>query len=355
MRDAWADALCAVAAENPDLARPRRRPRDLDAGRPVRRRIPRALPPDGHRRAEHGRRRGRPRDARLRPVAVVVRRVPDPPGGRPGPDARRPDPRQRQDRGRLHRAAHGQDRQDPPGRRGPGDHARDAGHDRARPGRRHRVHRDGPLGERDVGTGLPPPGARCGPRPRRPGLRVRPGTRPARARGHGRPDRVDRDADGPLPRGGRAARGRRHLGGRPPRALAQAGRCRARSPRPPRRVPLVVSAEEHSVFGGLGGLVAEILGATDRRAGSSGSGSRTRGANRPRTRSCWTATACRPSGSPSASPERSAAQACRPMPRWAPPHDHHEPRRRDDRRSRSRTRPASGSPSSAWAGSARPT
>ena len=43
------------------------------------------------------------------------------------------------------------------------------------------------------------------------------------------------------------------------------------------------------------------------------------------------------------------------MPRWAPRHDHHEPRRRDDRRSRSRTRTASGSPSSAWAGSASPT
>ena len=42
MRDAWAEALCAVAADNPDLARPRRRPRDLDAGRPVRRRYPTA-------------------------------------------------------------------------------------------------------------------------------------------------------------------------------------------------------------------------------------------------------------------------------------------------------------------------
>ena len=84
---------------------------------------------------------------------------------------------------------------------------------------------------------------------------------------------------------------------------------------------------------------------------SSGSGSRTPGANRPRTRSCSTVTACHPSGSPSASHERSGARACRPMPRWAPRHDHHEPRRRDDHVQRSRTRPASGSPSSAWAGS----
>jgi transketolase len=60
--------------------------------------------------------------------------------------------------------------------------------------------------------------------------------------------------------------------------------------------PLVVTAEEHSVRGGLGGLVAETS-RTGRRVGWCGSGSRTRGANRPPTPGSSTATGSRPGGS----------------------------------------------------------
>ena len=103
MRDAWADDPGRPRGGRPGPARPRRRPRDVDPGRSVRRRVPGPLPPDGHRRAEHGRRRGRAGDPGLRAVALVVRRVLHPSRRGPGPDARGPDARERQDRGRLHR------------------------------------------------------------------------------------------------------------------------------------------------------------------------------------------------------------------------------------------------------------
>ena len=85
-----------------------------------------------------------------------------------------------------------------------------------------------------------------------------PGPRDPAARGHRRPARLDRAADGADPRGGGAPRRRRDRGGvlhvpsiKPvdERAIAAAADD----------VPLVVTVEEHSVIGGLGGLVAEIL------------------------------------------------------------------------------------------------
>ena len=170
---------------------------------------------------------------------------------------------------------------------------------RPRPRRRDRMQGDGPLGQRDDGTRLPPPRPGRRPRPRGAGLPVHPRACAADPRRDGRPARVDRDANGAVCRRSRSAGGERDLGRRGPRPVDQAGRrCgdrrgrRRRAPRGHRR-------------GAFGPRRPRGTRRRDRRCrlaapGAPGSGSRTRGASRRRTSSCSSDTACRPSGSRSA-------------------------------------------------------
>ena len=124
----------------------------------------------------------------------------------------------------------------------------------------------GPLGDRDPGAGLPPPGSRRRARTcSTPGYRFEPG-RVIRLRAGSDVLIVSTGLQiGALPRRGRDPRGRRDLGRRPPRPVASSRSTRRRSPRRRRGVRLVVSVEEHTILGGLGGLVAEILGEREPR------------------------------------------------------------------------------------------
>ena len=91
------------------------------------------------------------------------------------------------------------------------------------------------------------------------GYRFEPGRVDPAARGFGRAHRLDRHADRPVRRGRRAARRVGGFRGRPARAVDQAGR-RGRPSR--RRLgPFRSSSRSRSTrsYGGLGGLVAEIL------------------------------------------------------------------------------------------------
>ena len=120
---------------------------------------------------------------------------------------------------------------------------------------------DGPLGERHVGARLPPPRTRRGPGPGRSGctasspgrvirlregtdvLIVSTGTQTARCLAAAALLEADGISAGVL-----------HVPSIKPVDAAAIAAAAG-------RVPLVVSVEEHSVFGGLGGLVAEIVGA----------------------------------------------------------------------------------------------
>ena len=138
-RDAFGKALVELGATDERVVAARRRPWHPPARSSMfEDAYPRALLSDGHRRAEHDRRRRRPRGRGLRAVHEHVRRlrhlratdqirVVDRPAG-PARDHRR----------RLQRPAGRQDRQDPPGDRGHRRHARPAQHDGRGAGRRRR-------------------------------------------------------------------------------------------------------------------------------------------------------------------------------------------------------------------------
>ena len=135
-------ALAKLAAGAPGDRRALRGPGQVHRHAHLPRRPPGAVLPDGHGRAGHVRRRGRPRRGRSGALRVDLLGLRDPPRLRlPLPRHRRTQP-ERQHRRRTARADH-RLRAQPPGHRGPGDPARLPEPDHRRPLRlrRHRTSR----------------------------------------------------------------------------------------------------------------------------------------------------------------------------------------------------------------------
>ncbi len=232
----------------------------------------------------------------LIPLHQHVRLVRRGPAARPDPRPHRPDRAQRQDHARLRRAVHGQDRQEPHQRGRRRDHAGDAGHGDVSPADDVEAARSsvGPPPTRvrstSASSGTPP--SACSARTTRSSSARRSrSAREATSRSSARaPDAAGR-------RCGRAAGGRgidAHVLHVPTIKPIDVDAIVAAAD----QTGLVITVEEHTIIGGLGGAVAETLASTSRRA-STGSGCGTATRNPVRTTSSSTSTASPPDASPS--------------------------------------------------------
>ena len=273
---------------------------------------PGPLPPDGDRRAEHAgrRRRAWPRWGSSRSSAPSCRSRSSGRWTRSACSSPRPGANVKITPG-LRRAVHRPDRDEPHHRGRPRDHAGDAGHGRrVAPCRRHRGRR-----------------GRCAG-PRRTRARATCASSATRRRGSsatttrfafGKAEVIRDGADVTLidhrdPDAPDAAR--RRSCWRPTASMRTCSTWRrsSRSTWRPivaaaERTGRVITVEEHTVLGGLGGAVAETL-AEHRPTRCNGSGSRTRASSRVPTMPCSTSTGCRRSawrsrcGRSCAAPER---------------------------------------------------
>ena len=114
LREVWGQTLVELGGGVPRSGRARWRSRQLHPRRHLRRGGAGSLLRDGYRRAEHGRRSGRHGDARLRALALDLRRLHGQPRHRPGAHRRGATAPERQDVRGLHRHPDRKDRQDPP-------------------------------------------------------------------------------------------------------------------------------------------------------------------------------------------------------------------------------------------------